>query len=101
MKSKTSVPQTLSTVMSPPRSNPLRLIRLSEVMRQTGLRKTTIYQLQSGGEFPQRVQITVNCVGWIESEIQAWLEARAGGRPVLPQAHALPATPRHAAAASR
>jgi prophage regulatory protein len=70
-------------------------------MRQTGLRKTTIYQLQADGGFPQRVQITANCVGWIESEVQTWLEARAGGRPVLPPAHVLPNGPRHAATASR
>jgi prophage regulatory protein len=60
---------------------PLRFVRLTEVMRMTGLRKTTIYQLQSDGEFPQRVQITANCVGWIESEVQNWLNERAGGRP--------------------
>ena len=82
-------------------STPLRFVRLTEVMRMTGLRKTTIYQLQSDGEFPQRVQITANCVGWIESEIQSWLNDRAGGRQATPRTDIRSVSPRHSVSAIR
>ena len=42
----------------------------------TGLGKTKIYELQSEGTFPMRVQITAHSVGWVEAEVQAWLLGR-------------------------
>ena len=80
MQHTNSAAQALATVISGHRSSPLRFVRLTEVMRMTGLRKTTIYKLQADGEFPQRVQITTHCVGWIECEVQAWLNQRAATR---------------------
>jgi prophage regulatory protein len=62
------------------RSAPLRLLRLTQVMAMTGLGKTKIYDLQSAGEFPMRVQITAHSVGWIEQEVQAWIEGRVAAR---------------------
>lgn len=92
----------LTTIMNAgERSTPLRFVRLTEVMRMTGLRKTTIYQLQSDGEFPQRVQITANCVGWIESEVQHWLNERAGDRQATPRIDIRSVSPRHSVSASR
>jgi predicted DNA-binding transcriptional regulator AlpA len=47
-----------------PALNPrIRLLRLSQVMETTGLRRTKIYALQAAGDFPMRVQITPSCVG--------------------------------------
>ena len=54
----------------------IRLLRLTQVMETTGLRRTTIYALQAAGDFPMRVQITPSCVGWIEHEVQAWIAGR-------------------------
>ena len=61
----------------------IRILRLSQVIEITGLRKTTIYELQAAGEFPMRVQITPRSVGWIEGEIQAWLTQRVAARRPL------------------
>jgi prophage regulatory protein len=58
------------------RSGPIRMLRLAQVVDLTGLGKTKIYELQSEGSFPMRVQITGHSVGWIESEVQAWLARR-------------------------
>ena len=55
---------------------PIRILRLAQVLNITGLGKTKIYQLQSEGNFPMRVQITDHSVGWIEQEVQAWLAKR-------------------------
>jgi prophage regulatory protein len=54
----------------------IRLLRLTQVMEVTGLKRTKIYALQSHGDFPMRVQITPSCVGWIEHEVQAWIAKR-------------------------
>jgi len=54
----------------------IRLLRLTQVMEVTGLKRTKIYALQAQGDFPMRVQITPSCVGWIEHEVQDWIAKR-------------------------
>ena len=54
----------------------IRILRLPQVLDVTGLCKSEIYKLQAAGEFPMRVRLTSRSVGWIESEVQAWLERR-------------------------
>ncbi len=62
-------------------STPIRILRLSEVIRVTGLRKTALYELQSIGAFPVSVQLTPRSVGWVENEVQLWLAAKLADRP--------------------
>lgn len=64
---------------------PIRLLRLAQVLDVTGLGKTKIYELQSEGSFPMRVQITDHSVGWIEDEVQAWLTKRVAASVSLPR----------------
>lgn len=56
--------------------NRIRILRLAQVLDATGLGKTKIYELQSTGHFPMRVQLSRHSVGWIEAEVQAWLAER-------------------------
>ena len=42
----------------------------------TGLKRSMIYQLESEQRFPHRIKIGMRAVGWIESEVQAWLAQR-------------------------
>lgn len=63
---------------------PIRILRLDQVIKATGLGKTKIYELQAVGQFPMRVQITARTVGWVEEEVQAWLSRRVAARPALP-----------------
>jgi prophage regulatory protein len=67
-----------------PRIDPIRIVRLPQVIEATGLGKTKIYELQSQRLFPMRIQITAHMVGWVEEEIQAWLTRRIAARPCLP-----------------
>ncbi len=39
-----------------------------------------IARLEAAGEFPKRVQLGRNRVGWVESEVLDWLEERIDGR---------------------
>jgi prophage regulatory protein len=54
-------------------SKSVRLIRLAEMKRLTGLSTSGVYAAMSRGEFPQRVALNSGtAVGWVESEIQEY-----------------------------
>ena len=59
-----------------------KMLRIKQVIELTGLSRTTIYALMNPSSsrhdptFPQRVPLTRATVGWIASEIAAWLESR-------------------------
>ncbi|MCL6335695.1 AlpA family transcriptional regulator [Pectobacterium carotovorum subsp. carotovorum] len=56
------------------------LIRLSGVMKKTGLRKSWIYLLMKQGDFPQTVKIGARSVAWVESEVNDWIATRISQR---------------------
>ena len=53
-----------------------RFIRRHECRRTTGLSDTTIWRLEKMGEFPGRRRLSRSAIGWLESEVCAWLESR-------------------------
>jgi len=61
---------------------PLIILRMPEVIERTGLSKSTIYdKLDSKSPrhdptFPKRRNLGTNAVGWVQSEIESWLQAR-------------------------
>ena len=65
-----------------PREYPLTLIRLPEVRKRTGLSRSTIYDKLDAKSprydptFPKQRNLGTGSVGWVESEIDAWLAAR-------------------------
>lgn len=54
----------------------MRIIRLSEVLANTGLARSTLYKYVADGAFPKPVSLGDRAVGWVESEIQDWVLAR-------------------------
>jgi len=50
--------------------------RLSEVKSRTGLSRSTIYLRISQNSFPRQVSIGGRAAGWIESEIDNWIDAQ-------------------------
>jgi prophage regulatory protein len=54
----------------------LQILRLPQVCKVTGLGRSMIYQLEAEQRFPHRVRIGLRAVGWVESEVQAWLANR-------------------------
>ncbi len=50
--------------------------RLPEVKKSTGLSRSTIYLRISQGTFPKPVSLGGRAVGWLEAEIQEWLQQR-------------------------
>lgn len=60
----------------------ISFLRLKELQARIGLGRSAIYYLMDSNSphhdkhFPRSVKISAHAVGWIESEIDAWLEAR-------------------------
>lgn len=51
-----------------------RIMRLPEVKAITGLSRSTIYFRIGLGTFPDRIRLGGHAVGWLENEIQEWLQ---------------------------
>lgn len=54
----------------------MRILRAEEVTQRTGLSRSSIRRLEDAGSFPSRRRLTPNGVGWIESEVEDWIESR-------------------------
>ena len=52
------------------------ILRLPEVKKSTGLSRSTIYLRIAEGTFPKAVSLGGRAVGWLEAEIQEWLQQR-------------------------
>lgn len=50
------------------------ILRLPAVKARTGLSRSTIYLRIAEGDFPKSIRLGGRAVGWIESEIQAWVQ---------------------------
>ena len=53
-------------------------MRLPEVMRLTGLSKTTIHRRYRAGTFPRPLRLGPQSIGWRREEIVEWLESLPG-----------------------
>ena len=58
------------------------ILRLPAVRARTGLSRSTIYLRISEDNFPRPIQLGVRAVGWVESEIEEWLEIQIQNRPI-------------------
>jgi len=54
----------------------LQIRKIEEVEKIVKLGKASIYRMAKQGEFPKPIKIGKRSSGWIESEIQQWLEDR-------------------------
>lgn len=53
-----------------------RIIRAKEVQDITGLSRTTIWRMESKGQFPQRIPLSAGSVGWKLSDVELWIKSR-------------------------
>ena len=49
------------------------ILRLPAVKARTGLSRSTIYLRISEGRFPKAISLGGRAVGWIEAEVNDWL----------------------------
>jgi prophage regulatory protein len=57
--------------------------RLPDVLRQTGLSRSTIYEMISRGEFPRQIKLGRRAVGWAADEVIEWINEKATGRRLV------------------
>ncbi len=50
------------------------ILRLPNVKTSTGLSRSTIYLRISQGTFPKPVKLGGRAVGWVQTEVQEWLQ---------------------------
>lgn len=51
-----------------------KILRLPAVKAKTGLSRSTIYARISQGTFPTALNLGPNTVGWLEAEVDAWID---------------------------
>lgn len=58
----------------------MRVLKLKDVLSKTGLSKTSLYKLISLSEFPKPISLGLRSVGWLDSEIEAWIQEKINVR---------------------
>ncbi|WP_313807577.1 helix-turn-helix transcriptional regulator [Sphingobium sp.] len=59
-----------------------RILRISEVLRLTGLSRATVYRKIANGTFPRQMSLSENASGWHASEVSRWVANPAAYRVV-------------------
>ncbi len=54
-----------------------KVLRRKQVEEVTGLSRSTIYARMNAGTFPKAISLGPRSVGWLESDIQHWIEQRS------------------------
>lgn len=65
--------------------NESRLLRLPDVVRLVGLKRSTVYKKIAAGIFPKSVLLGGRSVAWRSDEIRLWINAR----PILDRSEKL------------
>jgi prophage regulatory protein len=68
-----------TAVLPAAKSAPDRLLRLPEVERLTGLRRSAIYEQMQRGVFPRSFKTGLRAAAWSETAVQAWIAERIEG----------------------
>ena len=58
----------------------IKILRPIDVCEKLGISKATIYRLEKNNDFPKRKQLGLRAVGWLESDIDEWIQKRAKER---------------------
>ena len=57
----------------------MRILNINEVVKKIGLSEVTIWRRERDGSFPKRINLSERRVGWVESEIEDWVDFRPRG----------------------
>lgn len=61
----------------------MKFVLLDDLKTKYGIphSRVSLWRLEKEGRFPKRVAISPGRIGWLESEIEAWIKLRADARP--------------------
>jgi len=61
----------------------MNILRCKEVEKKVGLKQAKIYLLIKEGRFPLPIKLSIRTVGWVESELDNWLNEKVKERDAL------------------
>lgn len=53
-----------------------RFLRLPDVINKVGLSRSTLYAMIKNGDFPDKIKIGPMAAGWLESDIDKWIQLK-------------------------
>ncbi len=64
----------------------MKILGFSDLKEKKGINWSRVHvsRLEKAGKFPKHVNLAPQSIGWIEEEIDAWIEARAAERSEKP-----------------
>lgn len=71
---------TSPAVQAPIAAAPRHILRLGEVERLTGFKRSHLYNLMHAGRFPLTRRIGLRAVGWDSQEVEQWIADRLARR---------------------
>jgi prophage regulatory protein len=60
----------------------VRFLRPRQVVEMIGVSRTTLWRMVQAGSFPRPLWITARSQGYLLESVEAWMRARAEGRPL-------------------
>lgn len=76
LKDQGLAPKSQGASMSQQAYPSVSILRRKQVESRTCLSRSSIYKMMSDGRFPKPVSLGARSVGWIENQIDQWLESR-------------------------
>ncbi|KAF3999192.1 helix-turn-helix transcriptional regulator [Glaciimonas immobilis] len=56
------------------------ILRVKDVIAKTGIKRTNLYRQVKAKTFPAPINLGAKAIGWIENEVDAWIESRMDAR---------------------
>ena len=56
-------------------TQPLRFMRMREVIEMVGVSRATIYRWMDAGDFPRSIALGGNSIAWSEKSVKEWMES--------------------------
>ena len=53
-----------------------QFLRLPAVCLRTGLKRSQLYRLMAGGQFPKPIKLAERSAAWLDSDVDAWQKTR-------------------------
>ena len=66
--------------MNCPETRPTRILSIKDVRVRVPYSSVQIGRKERADEFPGRVRLGANRVGWVEAEVEAWLNSKLAER---------------------
>ena len=52
------------------------ILRLLQVIKRTGLSRSSIYAFIEQGHFPRQINLLPRAVGWVEEDVKNWIVSK-------------------------